>query len=89
MGKSGVTFIAWFFKLIYVCLVLNNYVGPNLGDGTKSLLMIACFTVNDISPLLFSFFWKPAYYQLNATEQYFPGKSKEMRARWSGVLNNI
>ena len=44
---------------------------------------------NDVSPLVFFFFWQPVYYFLDATEQSFPGKSKEMRARWAGIDENI
>ena len=40
---------------IYFCL--KNCVNSNLGDGTKYLLMMACFSQNDISLLLFCFFW--------------------------------
>ena len=47
--------------------------------------MMANFAQNDISPLIFFFFWQPVYYLLDATEQSFPGKSKEMRARWAGI----
>ena len=82
---------AWFSYLVYICLCLNNGVDPSLGDGTKSPLMMAYFAVNDISPLLFFFFffWQPVCYLLDATELSFPGKSKEMRARWAGVSENI
>ena len=51
--------------------------------------MIANFAQNDISPLIFFFFWQPVYYLLDPTEQYFPGKSKQMRARWAGIDENI
>ena len=51
--------------------------------------MMACFAQNDISLLLSFFFCQPVYYLLNALDQSFPGKSKEMRARWAGVNENI
>ena len=51
--------------------------------------MMANFVQNDISPLIFFFFWQPVYYFLDADEQSFSGKSKEMRAWWDGVDDNI
>ena len=50
---------------------------------------MANFVQNDISPLIFFYFWQPVYYLLDAEEQSFPGKSKEMRARWAGIDENI
>ena len=41
MYRSGCPATAWFLCLIYVFFCLNNCVDPNLGDGTKSPLMIA------------------------------------------------
>ena len=38
---------------------------------------------------MFFFFWQPVYYLLDATEQTFLGTSKEMRARWTGVDENV
>ena len=74
---------------IYICFCLNHCIDPNLGDGTKSPLMMANFLQKDISPLIFLSFWQPVYYLLDADEQSFPGKSKEMRSRWAGVDENI
>mmetsp|Transcript_46261 Transcript_46261/g.46954 ORF Transcript_46261/g.46954 Transcript_46261/m.46954 type:complete len:186 (+) Transcript_46261:2433-2990(+) len=37
---------------------LNNYINPNLGDGTKSPTIMSSFTMNNISLLLFLFFWQ-------------------------------
>ena len=51
--------------------------------------MMANFVQNNISPLIFFFFWQPVYYLLDADQQSFPGKSKEMRARWVGIDKNI
>ena len=51
--------------------------------------MMASFAQNDISPLLFFYFWEPIYYLLDATEQSFPGKSKKKRGRWAGVSEDI
>ena len=45
--------------------------------------------MNDISPLLFFYFWQPVYYLLDAQEQSFPGKSKELRGRWAGISEHI
>ena len=81
MGNSREPSTAWFLTFVYVFLVFNNCVDPNLCDGTKSPLMMACFAVNDIGSLLFFYFWQPVYYLLDATKQSFPGESKEMRAR--------
>ena len=50
---------------------------------------MANFVQNDISPLIFFYFWQPVYYLLDAEEQSFPGKSKEKRARWAGIDENI
>ena len=57
MDRSRAPPTAWLLCLVYVCLCFNNCVDPNLGDGTKYPLMIACFAQNDISPLFFFFFW--------------------------------
>ena len=51
--------------------------------------MMACFTHNDISILLNSYFWQPVYYLLDHPDQPFPGKSKEMRTRWAGSDESI
>ena len=51
--------------------------------------MMANFVQNDISPLIFFFFWQPVYYLLDIDEQLFPGKSKEMRAQWVSIDENI
>ena len=56
MDRSGAPPAAWVLCLVYICFCLSNCFDPNLGDGTKSPLMMACFTQNDISPLLFFFF---------------------------------
>ena len=79
----------WFLALLYVCYCLNNCVDPNVGDGTKSPIMMASFEMNDISPLLFFYFWQPIYYLLDITEQSFLGKSKELRGRWAGVAEHV
>ena len=79
----------WFLVMAYVCFYLNNVVDPNLADGTKSPIMMASFIMNDISPLLFFYFWQPVHYLLDATEQSFPGKSKESRGRWAGISGYI
>ena len=50
---------------------------------------MANFAQNDISPLIFFFFWQQVYYLLDATEKSCPGISKEMRARWVGAGENI
>ena len=51
---------------------------------------MANFVQNDISLLIFFFFFsQPVYYVLDATKQSIPGKSKEMRERWAGVDKNI
>ena len=47
------------------------------------------FVQNDINPLIFSFFWQPVYYLLDEDEQSLPGKSKETRAQWAGIDENI
>ena len=80
---------AWLLCLVYMCLCLNNCVDPKLGDGIESLIMMACFTHNDISVLLNFYFWQPVYYLLDSTDQSFGVKSKEKKARWAGVNENI
>ena len=68
MDRSGALPAAWLLCLVNVCFCLNHCIDPNLGDGTKSPLMMANFVQNDISPLIFFFFWQPVYYLLNADE---------------------
>ena len=90
IDRSGCPATALFLCLVCICFCLNNCVDPNLGDGTKSPLMMADFVQNDIHPLIFFYFWRPVYYLLDAEEQFFPGKSKEKRARlWAGIDKNI
>ena len=89
MDRSGAPAAAWFLCLVYICLCLNNCVDPSLGDGTKSPIMMACFAHNDISMLLNFYFWQPVYYLLDPTEQSFGVQSKEKRARWAGVDEQI
>ena len=50
---------------------------------------MANFVQNDISPLIFFFSWQSVYYLLDADKQSFLGKSKEMRAGYAGVDENI
>ena len=47
------------------------------------------FTQNNISPLLFLSFLEPIYYLLDATEQSFPGKSKEKQGRCADISEDI
>ena len=89
MDKSGAPLTAWFLCLVYICLCLNNCFDQNLGNGTKSPLMMACFAQNGISLLMVFSFWPLLYYYPDASEQSFPGKSKEMRAKEVGVDGNI
>ena len=77
MSRSGALAAAWFLYLVYICLCCNNCVDPNLGDKTKSPIMMACFAHNDISMLLNFCFWQPVYYLLDPTDQSFGVKSKE------------
>ena len=89
MDRSGAPGVAWFSCLVYICLCLNTCVDPKLGDGIKSLIMMACFAHNDISMLLNFYFWQPVYYLLVPEDQSVGVKSKEKRARWAGVDKNI
>ena len=89
MDRSGAVGEAWFLCLVYICLCLNNCVDQKHGDGTKSLYMMICFAHNDINMLLNFYFWQPVYYLLNPEDQSFDVKSKEKRARWTGVAENI
>ena len=73
--------------MLGVCLFLSQPLCRP--KPCKSPLMMANFVQNDISPLIFFYFWQPVYYLLDAEEQSFPGKSKEMRARWAGIDENI
>lgn len=57
MDRSGIPLTAWFLCFVYVCLVFNNGIDPSIGNGTKSPLILACFAVNDVSPLLFFYLW--------------------------------
>ena len=61
-------------------------VDLNLDNRKKSPLMMASSIMNDISTVINFYFWQPVYYLLDSTEQFFTGKSKEMRERWTGVL---
>ena len=50
---------------------------------------MACFAHNDISMLLNFYFWQTVYYLPDPEDQSFGVKSKEKRARWAGVDENI
>ena len=89
MNRSGAPGVAWFLCLVYICLCFNIYVDPKLGDGTKSPIMMACFAHNDISMLQNFYFWEPVYYLLDQEDKSFGVKSKEKRARWACVDENI
>ena len=86
MDRSGAPPAAWFLCLVHIYFCLNHCIDQNLGDGTKSPLMMANFVQNNISPLILFFFLQPVYYLLDANEQ---SKSLEMRSRWIGVDENI
>ena len=70
MDRNGAPGAALFLCLVHICLCLNNYVDPKLGDGSKS----------DISILLHFYFSQPIYYLLDPKDQYFGVKLKEKRA---------
>ena len=74
---------------VLYCFYLNHCIDLNLGDGTKSPLMMANFVQNDISPLIFFFFWQPVYYLLDAEEQSFLGRAEKMRTHWVGIDESI
>ena len=81
MDRSGAPGCAWFLCLVHIYLCLNNCVVQKLGDGTKSPIMMACFSHNDISMLLNIYFWQLVYYLLDPEDQSFGVKSKEKQAR--------
>ena len=56
MDRREAPAAAWFLCMVYIYLCLNNCVDPKLGDETKSPIMMACFTHNDISMLLNFYF---------------------------------
>jgi hypothetical protein len=89
MDRSGCPPYIWFLALSYFIFCLNHCVDPNLADGTKSPLQVATFLMTDISPLLYFYFWQPAYFLVDASEQHFPCKSKELRGRWVGISEHI
>jgi hypothetical protein len=89
MDRSGCPPYIWFLALSYVIFCLNNCVDPNLADGTKSPLQVAKFSMTDISPLLYFYFWEPVYFLMDESKQSFPGKSKELRGRWVGISEHI
>ena len=73
----------------WVCVILNHSVDPSIGDGTMTPLMMSTFNMTDISPLLVFTFWQPVYVLLDAKEQSFPGKSKEVCGRFVGICEHI
>jgi hypothetical protein len=89
MDRSGCPPYIWFLALLYVIFCLNHCVDPNLANGTKSPLQVATFLMTDISPLLFFYFWQSVYFLVDESEQYFPGKSIELRGRWVGISEHI
>ena len=49
----------WFLYMEYVCFILNRSVNSNIGGGSMTPLMLSCFEISDISPLLVFTFWQP------------------------------
>jgi hypothetical protein len=69
---------------MYVCFVLNNAFSEVI---QSTPLRQAYGTDNNISPMLYFSFYKPAYYLVDETT--FPSESKELRGRWVGVSENV
>ena len=89
MNRSGAPGYAWLLCLVYICLCLNNYIDPKLGDGTKYPIMMCCFAKNDISMLLNFYSWQPVYYLVDPEDQSFSENLRKKRARWAGVDEKI
>ena len=89
MDRFGCLGNVWFLCMEYVCFILNHSVDSSVGDGSMTPLMLSCFEMSDISPLLVFTFWQPVYVLLDDKEQGFLGKSKEVCGRFVGISENI
>ena len=49
----------WFIFMEYGCFILNHSVDSSIGDGSMTPLMLSCFEMSDISPMLVFTFWQP------------------------------
>ena len=89
MDRFGCPANVWLLCMVYFCLILNHRVEAGIGDSTMTLLMMSCFEMFVISPLLVFTFCQPVYVLLDDKEQYFPGNSKEVRGCFVVIFENI
>lgn len=89
MDWMNVPAYCWFLCIGWVYVILNHFVHPSIGDEKMTPLMMSTFNMTDISPLLVFTFWQPVYVLLDAKEQSFPGKSKEVCGHFVGICEHI
>ena len=70
-------------------LDFSGAVDTSVGSGDMSPYMMATGRSDDISALMCFRFNEPVYCLVDSELQKFPSESKEVRARWVGVSENL
>ena len=76
---------AWFLYLQYVTFLLNSMYSPQL---KCTPLFALTGSTNDISMLLYFYFWQPVYFR-HGESTIFPSGSKESRGCFVGIAENV
>jgi len=76
---------AWFLCLQYITFLLNSMYSPQL---KCTPLFVLTGSTNDISMLLYFYFWKPVYFR-HGESIIFPSESKESQGRFVGIAEHI
>ena len=75
--------------LIFYAFILNHTVDASVSTITLSPYMLATGRSDDISALMCFRFNEPVYCLVDTELQKFPSESKEVRARFVSVSENI
>ncbi len=85
MDCTGAPAHAWFLCLQYVTALLNFTYASQL----KCIPLFALTgSTNDISMLLYFYFWQPVYYR-NGEKPDFPSESRESRGHFVGFAEHV
>ena len=89
LNFTGATRDVYFAVFIFYAFIWNHIVDPTLADGNHSPYTLATGCSDAISALCAFRFWESVYCLVDPEEQSFPSKSKEVQARWIGILENV
>ncbi len=76
---------AWFLCLQYVTFFLNLTCSPQI---KSTPLFALTSSTNDISMLLYFYFWQPVYFR-NGESGSFPSESKVSHSHFVGLANHV